>query len=372
MKIKRSAVVSTVVSVLILVFASAYFSVGLPVLNALINPLPQGGHTNSSGVVISGDILHLDFGDESNKETLAPNATMPPAVEITPGGQVGEIQQVEGRQVIFKPGTKNVLLLGYNSDEGLCDSIFILNIDEETKVMKLVSIPRDAYVPYSAEIQSIMKQKNYYNSPGSFKINAATYMGNNIVKYEGGKFGNSGIDFLCSIIDNLLPNGCKIDEYVYVDFDGFMDIIDTVGGVEVTVQENMYSRSGELMLAKGKQRLNARQALFYVRYRTRINADGTVDGGGGDNFRKVNQVGFLVEISSQIITKENMKLSKVTSMMETLKQSVFHSFGDLTKLQEYIDIGVDFANGKYTIAPYVVVGPEIDPMGDKICYVKIY
>jgi hypothetical protein len=190
MKIKRSAVVTTVVSVLILAFASVYFSVGLPVLNALINPLPQDGHANSSGVVISGDILNLDI-DDGEKETLAPNATMPPAVGITPGGQIGEIQQVEGRQVIFREGTKNILLLGYN--EGLCDSIFILNIDEDTKVMKLVSIPRDAYVPYSAEVQSIMKQKNFYYSPGSFKINAATYMGSNIVKYQSGKFGNSGI-----------------------------------------------------------------------------------------------------------------------------------------------------------------------------------
>ena len=109
--------------------------------------------------------------------------------------------------------------------------------------MKLISIPRDTYVPYSADIKAAMKAKRYYYSPGAFKINASTYVGSSIISYPNGKFGNSGIDFMCDILAQMLP-GCNIDEYVYVDFYGFMDIIDAVGGVTVTIPENMYKNTG--------------------------------------------------------------------------------------------------------------------------------
>ena len=58
-------------------------------------------------------------------------------------------------------------------------------------------------------------------------------------------------------------------------------------------------------------------------------------------------------------------------MMDTLKKSVFHSFGDMSKVQDYLSIGVDFAKGGYSIEPYVVVGEEIDPLGDHASYVKL-
>ncbi len=358
MKIKGSAIASLVVSVAVVFLAAVYFTVALPVLNFIYNPLTEDPSGQNGGVLIeSGDILDFSGLRGDSDLPLAPDATMPPAQPVKPGGVISEPTRIRGTSVKFREGTKNILLLGYN--QGLADSIFILNIDEENKNMKLVSIPRDTYVPYTETVKNIMVKNGFFKSLGAYKLNATTYVGNNLVRYNGGKFGNSGIDFMCSIIDGLLPYGCKIDEYVYVDFEGFMDIIDAVGGVEVTIPENMYTREGELVLAKGKQRINAEQALFYVRYRYRLDESGNNLGTGGDNYRKMNQINFLVEISSQLITKENMEIGKITSMMESLKKSVFHSFNSIDKITDYASIGMDFANGEYSIESYVVEGDDM-------------
>lgn len=375
MKIKGTAIATLFLSIIIVGVSTVYFAVGLPILNFIFgSPTPSGDH--QGGVLVidkSTDVLDMP-SDGPSDATPDPNqGAMPPGNSISPGSTGSEVTQITGRQVSFADGSKNILLLGYNADEGLCDSIFILNIDQKTKVMKLVSVPRDAYVPYSEEIQNAMKAKGYYHSAGSFKINAVPYVGNAIVRYQGGKFGDSGIDLLCDILDKMLGNGCKIDEYVYVDFDGFMDIIDVVGGVEVTVKRDIYKNTGELLIPKGKQKLDARHALIYVRYRTILDENGHNTNLGGDTFRKTNQLDFLVEVSNQIVTRENLTVGKITGTMETLKRTVFHSFGDdISTLQEYISIGLDFADGKYSIQPYVIVGEEIDPFGDHASYVKIY
>ena len=94
---------------------------------------------------------------------------------------------------------------------------------------------------------------------------------------------------------------------------------------------------------QGRYKLTAREALFYVRSRYRLKPNGENTGTGGDNFRKINQANFITEVATQLFTKENMTLSKVTGYMEVLKQSVFHSITP-AKLSTYLPIGVDFAN----------------------------
>lgn len=372
MKIKTSIKVTVVLSIVIIILAQVYLSFGLPVLNLLYNQ--NNGDLNNNNeeapVIIHGDSNLLDVDDPIYNTTPDPNETEEPApTEIVPlePGQMGTSQDIRASQVRFKDGTMNVLLLGYNPEEGLSDSIFILNIDQETHLMKLYSIPRDTYVPHSKETQEIMKKNRYYYSPGSFKLNACTYIGRELLNYKGGKFGVSGIDFMCAIISQLLP-GCEIDEYVYVDFDGFMKLIDIVGGVDITSPENMYEWNGKLMVEKGRVHINAEQALFYVRHRHRYDSTGKDTFTGGDNYRKENQLNFLVEISRQFITLDNVK--HMGEMLDSLSGSVFHSLsaGDLV---DYMPIATDYANGYYSIQPYLIKGKSIDPFGDNACYYKL-
>jgi LCP family protein required for cell wall assembly len=71
--------------------------------------------------------------------------------------------------------------------------------------------------------------------------------------------------------------GIPIDAYVLVDFDGFVDLVDAIGGVRVTVTESLHeilspAREGEdpisIDVEPGVYLLDGHQALAYVRDRT--------------------------------------------------------------------------------------------------------
>ena len=422
-KIKTSILVTSIVAFIFILFSAVYFNLMLPVLNVLYNPAVDTG-TEDKTEIEHGDLI--DYNDpyfnpkptSSNApdstatptpdptntpeptatpdpnatptatpeptDTPDPDATPTPTPEPTPTleptatpyqgeemtYEIGKATDyVHASQVVFEKGTKNVLLLGFNPKDNLCDSIFILNINTADKVIKIISVPRDTYVPYSEATKEALKAKKVYNSIGIHKLNAAVYIGNHVVKYVGGKFGNPGIDFFCAILSLLLP-GCEIDDYIYVDFNGFMDIIDVIGGVYVTSPENMYTDKGELAIKEGRNKLTAKEALFYVRYRKRLDSSGHDTQTGSDNWRKINQANFIAEVASQIVTKENLNVNNVLKTMDVLKKSVFHTITP-GKLNEYLAVGRDFADKKYKVEFNVIKGYTIDPFGDHAWYTAL-
>ena len=149
-------------------------------------------------------------------------------------------------------GVKNILLLGADFREGektaRTDSMMILTLDTVNKKIKVTSLLRDMLVNIEGH--------------GKSKLNHA--------------FAFGGADLTMKTIkDNF---GIEIDDYVMIDFNGFMDIIDKLGGVEVDVQEedikdlNKYifdvTTEGAIEITSpGKQKLNGTQALAYCRIR---------------------------------------------------------------------------------------------------------
>jgi polyisoprenyl-teichoic acid--peptidoglycan teichoic acid transferase len=112
----------------------------------------------------------------------------------------------------------NFLLLGsatYDgpNNPGLTDTIMIVSVNRTAGTVSLVSIPRDLYV--------------YIPDWRVHKINTAYFHGE-IADVDGG-----GIRLLKDTIRYNL--GIEIDYYARVDFDGFMQIINALGGVDVSV-----------------------------------------------------------------------------------------------------------------------------------------
>ncbi len=397
-RVKKSILVTFIVALVFVIFSVAYFNFMLPVLNVLYNPAVDDPGQNENPEIDKDNLIDKDDPyyhmnpnttpgapeDETPTPVKTPTPTPDPDATPTPtpdpdasptpyngeeGFDIEEAVWVHASEMVFEEGTKNILLLGFNPKDRLCDSIFVLNINDVTKEMKIISIPRDTYVPHSMATKDALRARGLYDSPGMHKLNACVYIGRYVIKYVGGKFGNSGVDFLCAIISSLFP-GCEIDDYVYVDFDGFMDIIDVVGGVYVTSPEDMYTEQGELAIKEGLNKLTAREALFYVRYRKRLDSSGHDTYTGSDNWRKINQANFIAEVSTQIVTKENMKMDKILDTMEVLKKSVFHSITP-EKLNYYIGVGLDFADKQYKVHSYVIKGYTIDPFGDKAGYSQL-
>ena len=150
------------------------------------------------------------------------------------------------------PGITNILLIGTDArdlnERARSDSIIIATIDNNTKKLKLSSIMRDTFVDIPGY--------------GEQKINAALALG--------------GPELLMKTIKENF--NFTLDKYVMVNFWGFEDIIDGIGGIEVDVKDyeipeiNKYI--GEVRDVKspplttpGLQHLDGQQALAYARIR---------------------------------------------------------------------------------------------------------
>lgn len=117
----------------------------------------------------------------------------------------------------------NVLLLG--GDDTLTgdstirtDTMIVVSINRETGTVSMLSLPRDMYVwiPSGFSGQGFMG-----------RLNVAYGVGENI-GYTGGGFG--------LLRQTILYNfGINTHYYARVNFDGFQEIIDTLGGIEIAV-----------------------------------------------------------------------------------------------------------------------------------------
>ena len=158
------------------------------------------------------------------------------------------------------------------------DSIMIATVDPVSMSAALLSLPRDLWV----EIPGF----------GVDRINQAYYFGQ-AYEYPGG-----GQGLAMETVETLL--GIPVDYYVTVDFQGFVDAVDLIGGIEVDVPEaiddpdypdNCYGYD-PFSIQEGVQRLNGQSALKYARTRATF---------GGDVDRAERQQTVLLAIRDQIL-----------------------------------------------------------------------
>lgn len=138
----------------------------------------------------------------------------------------------------------NIILLGSDkrprSRAWRTDSMIVVSVDMEYNIVRLLSIPRDLWV--------------FIPGHGYNRVNTAELWG------ELAKKG-SGTERVKQTIHHNL--GIPIHYYVRVDFQGFMKIIDTVGGVDVDVDCPL----PDIDLKPGIHHMNGEQALRYARSR---------------------------------------------------------------------------------------------------------
>ncbi len=164
----------------------------------------------------------------------------------------GVAEETEGYTTIALYGVdsrESNLNTGTNSD-----AIIIVSINNETKEVNLVSVYRDTLL----EIQS--------DSPSTHKVNYAYQLGGSLMSINT---LNANLDL-------------KITDYITVDFNAMADVIDALGGVEVTVTEDEINNLNKNLAEQisisgvysdgiheaGTQVLNGQQAVAYSRIRS--------------------------------------------------------------------------------------------------------
>jgi polyisoprenyl-teichoic acid--peptidoglycan teichoic acid transferase len=138
----------------------------------------------------------------------------------------------------------SILLVGVDEregDHGRTDSMLVLTINPELKSTKMVSIPRDT--------RSKLIDPEDDDNTSFDKMNHAYAFG--------------GIEMTIASIEHFL--NVPIDYYTEVNMEGFRDIVDAVGGIDVYNQYE-FELDGTF-LTQGQHHLNGEKALQYSRMR---------------------------------------------------------------------------------------------------------
>ncbi len=157
-----------------------------------------------------------------------------------------------------REGEANAAIGGLNPDgsqEGMrSDTTIVAHVSADRKRVEFVSIPRDSIV----QIPSCERSDGTVSKPivdGQF--NWAFSQGDTV-----------GASVACTIKTLEENAGITIDSFAVVDFIGFQQVIDAMGGVPMTITEELRSDKAGLHLQPGEQILNGAQALGFARART--------------------------------------------------------------------------------------------------------
>ncbi|MEV0581891.1 LCP family protein [Nonomuraea sp. NPDC050310] len=216
------------------------------------------------------------------------------------------------------------------------DTMLLMHISPNRDTAQIVSLPRDSMV-LIPECQ---------NEKTGATIPAHTYMINSA-------YNSGGIACTIKTVESL--TGIRIDHFVEVDFSGFKNIVDALGGVEMCFTTAINEPLSKFNITAGTHKLNGEQALAYMRLR-KIGADQS------DLQRIKRQQKFLSKMV-QAATSTNLMtdVGKLTKLIDAAKESVLMD-EDLAKdPQKLLDIAA--SAGKLTASgvKFIMVPVEAYP-----------
>ncbi len=223
----------------------------------------------------------------------------------------------------------NVLLIGTDQrpQEGTynTDTLIVVSIDPATKQVAMFSLPRDSWgVPLpSGPLRSA------FGSTYQQKINAFFTSVRNRADLVPGTDATRGYNGLKLVLGELY--GLDIKYFVEVNFDGFKQVVDAMGGVTINVQipvtdETYPSDTGRLSrvyIPSGIQHMTGAEALVYARSR---------HSGQGDFDRGARQQRVLTSIREQADIAN--LVPRIPQLVEAVKATVRTDVpqGELAKL----------------------------------------
>lgn len=211
--------------------------------------------------------------------------------------------------------------LGGEADGMRSDTTMIMHISADRTRVEVVSIPRDSIVDIP---QCPTSSGELTPAWRNTRFNAAFSQG---VTY--GNDVESGALCTMATIESLTD--VRMDGFVVVDFAGFKNMIDSLGGVEMCIPEEVYSaKADHLRLMAGTQVLNGQQALQYARART-----GQGLGDGSDINRIGRQQEMMAAIARSVLSQNLLTdAPKLIQFMNAATNSLTMSskFASLTEL----------------------------------------
>lgn len=235
--------------------------------------------------VFGGYILYNVLGAFSDTQT-----------ELTRGDKSDRREQaVDAKDPV------SLLIMGIDErpgDVGRPDVLMVVTVNPEDKTAKMLSIPRDTltYIP------AIGKEDKINHSYSLAEVQQA----------------GTGIESTITTVEELLD--IPIDYFAKVNFDGFVEIVDTLGGVDVVVErafsEKGFDNGQRFHFEEGPAHLSGEEALAYVRMRKAWGGD------AGRNERQREVLRQLIQKGANI-----SNITKIDDVVESLGKNVAMNVG---------------------------------------------
>ena len=204
------------------------------------------------------------------------------------GGEDGASAQTSGGGV----DPVNILLMGLDGQSpgaqggaARTDALILARLHPDSGEATLISIPRDLYVEGAGP------------EGGADRINSA--------------YAYGGADKTVEVVEDF--TGANVDHYVAADFAGFEEVVDSLGGVEVDVEEDYLAHKG---IPAGEQTLDGEEALLYARYRKTPE---------GDLGRVERQQEILAALQDQAVSWDS--IASVPGIVRSLDEHVRTDMG---------------------------------------------
>lgn len=221
---------------------------------------------------------------------------------------------------------RNVLILGSDSRAGAngaldggkvagarSDTALVMHIPEGRTEAVAVSIPRD----------TLVHRPECVSADGGEVPAADRVMFNSV-------YAQVGPACVVKTVEKM--SGVRMDHYVEIDFSGFKELVDAIGGVTVTVDQDIRDTSSGLELAAGTHRLDGEESLAFVRTRHGV-------GDGSDLGRIGLQQQFLVALLSEIKQQDLLGDPAKTYRVADTLTSALTTDAELASLTSLADFG---------------------------------
>ncbi|MFG3710310.1 LCP family protein [Micromonospora sp. NPDC047730] len=224
----------------------------------------------------------------------------------------------ESRPQPATAGAMNILILGSDTRDpestsgSRTDTIILAHLPKDRSSAQLISIPRDTWV-------AVPRSRDGNHGGRDAKVNAAYAWG--------------GVPLMVQTVEKF--TGVRIDHVAMVDFAGFKEIIDALGGIEIDSEKSFTSIHPPFRtFPQGPQKMDGEAALDYARQRKQF-ADGDFarirhqqqvikaildkvsSGGILTNPGKLNS--FLQATSDSVAVDKNLSLLDMATEMRGLR-----------------------------------------------------
>ncbi len=239
----------------------------------------------------------------------------------------------------------NILVMGSDSREcegceldqegngsARSDTTVILHISADRESAYGISIPRDSIVD-----RPDCGDDNEISGEAGAKWNAAFAVGGP----------------LCTVEQVEQTTGIRIDDFVVIDFNGFKEMVDAVGGVEICVPEEINDPKHQIFVPKGTNELRGDQALDYVRARYEV-------GTQSDLGRIKRQQNFMASMINKVVSKGTLtRVDKVVKFLNAATKSLDVSEG-LSSVAALGDLALQLRSTGLDEIKFVTVPWEYD------------